>query len=155
MNRNRFWLVLVMLAAGFVLLTSLLNAPSGVAAPLAQPTPAGVARSGQPPRLEWFWGSPDGGVRLTADERVCFESAAFNMADIQWNIDQGDVNTITLKTQFSNDGIQYDDGLTTQTASAVDVSDLNQFELFAVYTCLYADLTNSNVITVAANGLFK
>lgn len=136
-------------------LSGLLWSSGSIAAPMAQATPVGVTRAEQPPRLEWFWGSPDGGTRLTADERVCFEAAAYNLVDLQWNVDQGTVNTITLKTQFSNDGILYDDGVTAQAASAVDVADLNQFELFAIYTCLYADLTNSNGITVSANGLFK
>lgn len=75
--------------------------------------------------------------------------------DIQTVIDQGTVNTVTLKLQFSNDGTNWTDGQTVVSANAADATALGQYNLFGAYARLYVDVANTNPVTITAIGVVR
>ena len=152
-NRNGLFFVAVLVAV--VMLASLSIGFGASAAPAAAPTPVAVNvyPSGS---SDWAMASFWPGTALTADGRsTCVESAGFSIADIQYKIDQGTTNTTTLTLQFTNDKVTYTNGVNLVASNAADASDLQPFGLYGRYVCLYADVTNSNAVTVTALGVLK
>lgn len=122
------------------------GAPSAIVTPIAQ-------YMRQPaPKVINFWASP---TALTEDTRSCVNIDGYNTLDLHWVIDQGTVNTTTLKLQFTNITGNYIDGVAVATANALDASNMNQFNLFGRNVCLLADVVNSNAWTITAVGLAK
>ena len=79
---------------------------------------------------------------------------------MHYSIDQTDVNTMTLKLQFTNDtpgtsGATYVDGINIVASNAADATDLQQFQTFGAWTCVYADVTNTNAVDVSVVVLLK
>lgn len=149
-------------AAAVVLVASLLAVfamvPSGntQAAPSFAPTPvAAVQRSPAPEFPVFFRGNV-----LTADTRSsCFEVPDYAVVDLQYTVDQTPVdlavNTTTLTLQFSNDNVSFVNGLAVATNNVTDTTDLQQFQLFGRHACIYADVTNTNPVTITALGVVK
>lgn len=140
-----------------VALSALMTGTAAVQAePMAAPTPVSVDRSATLPVIASVY---DGDI--TADTRLgCVQSADYNLADVMYTIDQGTVNTTTLKLQFTNDtpgatGAAYVDGLSIVASNAADATDLQQFQLFGAWTCVYADVTNTNTLGVKVTVLLK
>lgn len=130
------------------------TAPASVlGAPAAAPTPiAQYARNAEPMTVA-FW---DAATGLTADTRsACFDVSGYSTLDLHYVIDQGTVNTTTLKLQFSNISGAYVDGIAVVTANAADTSGLVQYNLFGRSVCLYADVVNANSWSVRAVGVVK
>ena len=122
-------------------------------APLAAPTPIAQYAWNPQPRLVEFWGTATG---LTTDTRsACHDLSGYNTLDLHYVIDQGTLNTTTLKLQFSNIDANYVDGVSVAAANVADASGLQQYSVFGRTVCLYADVTNSNAWTVTAVGLAK
>lgn len=122
------------------------------AGPLAVPTPVVSSRAGR----NWTPVTFLNGVAVTADTRTgCAETAAYDLLDLQYSIDQGTTNTVTLKLQFTNDEVVFVDGLTIASANTSDIDNLLQFQTFGRYTCIYVDVTNSNPLTVTLKGIAK
>jgi hypothetical protein len=152
------WVALPLLLTVLLLVGMLLSVRAGniSAAPVAAPTP--VAVNVYPSSVsDWsfvtFW---DGSTALTADGLgSCVESAGYSIADVQYSIDQGTTNTTTVKLRFTNDKVTYSDGVNVVAANAADASDLQPFGLYGRYVCLYADVANSNAITITANAVLK
>lgn len=139
-----------------IVLSALMGTAAVQAGPMAAPTPISVDRA---PSTALVAPVYDGDI--TADTRLgCVQSANYNKADIQYTIDQGTVNTATLKLQFTNDtpgatGAAYVDGLSIVASNAADATDLQQFQLFGAWTCVYADVTNTNPLGVKVTVLLK
>lgn len=156
MNTKRNFYPLIVGIVAFALLvgsvlsiqtTGVQGAPNAIVTPIAQ-------YMRQPaPKVINFWASP---TALTADTRsACVNVDGYNTIDLHWIIDQGTVNTTTLKLQFSNITDSYIDGVAVATANALDSSNMNQFNVFGRNVCLYADVVNSNAWTITAVGLAK
>ena len=79
----------------------------------------------------------------------------FNRVDLQWVIDVGTVNTTTYKLQFSNDAVNWVDGVAVASAVAADANNLAQFYVFGRYARVYATVTNTNPITTTVIGVLK
>jgi hypothetical protein len=130
---------------------------TSTAAPAAIPTPVSVTRPGNgvAPEYPIFFN----GVVLTADTRSsCFEVPEYSAVDLQYLVDQTlvtTVNTTTLKLQFSNDLVTFIDGATIASANVADGSDMLQLAIFGRYTCVYADVSNTNPITWTVLGVVK
>jgi hypothetical protein len=90
---------------------------------------------------------------LTADTRACIDLRGFTVVDLQFVIDQGTTNTTTLKLQHSNNGVHFTDGQTIVASNTADANGLNRYDLFGRDTCVFADVTNSNPITITVLGL--
>lgn len=148
--------IFVTIVAAFVMVGALLigmnTAPAIQAAPAAAPTPVASGFSGKAPS-EQTWLS---GVATTADGgSAAVNVAGWQVVDIQYVIDQGVVNTVTLKLQFSNDGVNWTDGATLVTDNAADASVLSQAAVFGKYARVHANVTNTEPVTITAIGILK
>ena len=153
MNRS-FYLVFSLVMALALLAGAMvaLNTPTALAAPAADPTPV-VSGFSQRSPTELTWLSD---VATTADGGSTPQLvSAWQAVDIQYNIDQGTVNTVTLKLQFSNDGTNWTDGATLVSGNAADASVLSQAAVFGKWARVYADVTNTNPVTITAIGIMK
>lgn len=148
--------ILITIVAAFVLVGALLigmnTAPTIQAAPAAAPTPVASGFSAKAPtELTWL-----AGVATTADGgSTALNVAGWQVTDIQYVIDQTDVNTVTLKLQFSNDNANWTDGATLVTDNAADASVLSQAAVFGKYARIHANVTNTNPVTITVIGILK
>lgn len=152
----------VVTAAAVLLVASLLAAvalaPSGStqAAPSFAPTPVAAVQRSPAPEFPTFFNAKV----LTEDTRSsCFEVPDYAVVDLQYIVDQTLValapNTTTLTLQWSNDNSNYVNGLAVATNNITDTNDLQQFQLFGRHACVYADVTNTNPVTVTVLGVVK
>lgn len=148
-------LAAVLLFALLIALT-LTSGPSRevTAAPAAAPTPAGYTTSNQASRypVEFMRA-----VTMTADTRQCFELADYDVIDLHTVITQGVLNTTTIRLFHTNDMINFAAGTVGPVVgtSTADANTLDQYHLFGRWSCVTADLTNGNVVTVTAIGVAK
>ncbi len=149
-------------AAAVVLVASLLAVfamvPSGStqAAPSFAPTPVAAVQRSLAPEFPVFFNAKV----LTADTRSnCFEVPDYAVVDLQYIVDQTLVdlaaNTTTLTLQWSNDNSNFVNGLAVATNNITDTNDLQQFQLFGRHACVYADVSNTNPVTVTVLGVVK
>jgi hypothetical protein len=126
-----------------LMLAILGSATPSAAAPEAAPTPVSADYAGGATNVV-FWEAEaitaDGGS--DAKQLVNYESL-----DLSYTVDQGTVNTTTLKIQFSNDGTNWADGINIVAANAADATGMVQLNNFGRYTRVYADVANSNTVT--------
>lgn len=136
----------------FALIASLyiLPAGQGVNVALAAATPVSYGASvGTNSKVTFFNGN------VTADTRVCFDLSNFNKVDLQWIIDQGTVNTTTVKLQWSNNNANFEDTATVANANAADATGGQQYHLFGQHNCVFADVANSNALGLKVYGVAK
>ncbi len=149
-------------AAAVVLVASLLAVfamvPSGStqAAPSFAPTPVAAVQRSLAPEFPVFFNAKV----LTADTRSnCFEVPDYAVVDLQYIVDQTLVdlaaNTTTLTLQWSNDNSNYVNGLAVATNNITDTNDIQQYQLFGRHACVYADVSNTNPVTVTVLGVVK
>lgn len=153
MNRTFYLVFAVVFAlAALVGVMVAMNTQPTLAAPAAAPTPVASGFSAKAPtELTWL-----ADVATTADGgSTALNVAGWQVADIQYNIDQTDVNTVTLKLQFSNDNANWTDGATLVTDNAADASVLSQQAIFGKWARIYSDVTNTNPVTVTVIGILK
>lgn len=128
------------------------SGPGAMAAPAAAPTPAVSGYSAKAPTELTWWDTTaveaDGGS-------TALVVSQWQATDIQYVIDQGDVNTVTLKLQFSNDNANWTDGATLVSSNAADASVLAQAAVFGKYARIYADVANTNPVTLTVMGILK
>ena len=139
------------------LLMALQPVPSSVAAPAGAPTPVGInfGNSSAPSAVLNFW---SGGVKaLTASERAsCFELAQYDVLDLQYAVDVGDTQTVTLKLQHTNDRSTYADGLAVGGTITTDAAvTMQQYAIFGRDTCIYATLATTAPVTVTLVGVAR
>ena len=152
MKNNTFLALLAIVLVVSVLFGALTVMPSSAAPSLAAPTPvAGINRAAN---KFWLQSRFVSGAQ-TADSRVCVESAGYDLMDLQYVLDQGTVNTTTIKIQYTNDQVTFIDGASIVTANAADTSGLLQYPLFGRYTCVNTDVVNANPLTTTVIGILK
>jgi hypothetical protein len=131
----------------------MLNTPSVQAGPMAAPTPVASINQSTQAASEVTWMS---GVATTASGgSTAVLVTNWDYADLQYVIDQTDVNTVTLKLQFSNDNVNWTDGATLVTDNAADAAALAQHAIFGKWARVYATVTNTNPVTVTVNAILK
>ena len=150
------WIASFLLVITLAILVMFAPTHAAQPGPWEAPTPVAAVQRSQGPEFPTFWTNRV----LTASERsVCFEVPDYAVVDLQTSIDQTIVaaaaNTATLKLQFSNDNSTYVDGVTVVNANAADANDLQQYQLFGRWACVYATLSNSNPVTVTVLGVVK
>ena len=110
----------------------------------------------QPAGERWASVQPWGVAVLASDTRSsCYETAGSTVADVQYLIGQGAVNTTTITLQYTNDQVTFVDGGTVVSARAADGSGMVQLATFGRYSCFYTDLANTNDVTVTVNAVFR
>ena len=130
------------------LLFGVMLAPQGdaQAAPQAAPTPVSVTRpAGDGVQVIEVWDA----VAIAADTTAtCVDIGAASVIDAQYQIDQTDVNTVTLTTQWSINGELITDGVDVVASNAADASEMVQVQAFGRYICPKADVANTSTVTV-------
>ncbi len=129
-----------------------LNTPSSQAAPLAAPTPLAVAPKNAAPEFPTIFSSKV----ISADVRSdCFEVPDYAHVDLHWVIDMAAVNTTTLKLQHSNNNTSYVDGISFVSAAVADAESMQQYAIFGRWTCVYADVATTDLVTLTVLGVVK
>lgn len=146
----------VVLVASLLAVFAMVPSGSTQAAPSFAPTPVAAVQRSQAPEFPTFFNAKV----LTADTRSdCFEVPDYAVVDLQYTVDQTLValapNTTTLTLQFSNDNVSFVNGLAVATNNITDTTDLQQFQLFGRHACVYADVTNTNPVTLTVLGVVK
>lgn len=130
------------------LIFGIMLAPQGnvQAAPQAAPTPVSVTRpAGGEVQIFEVWDA----VAIAADTTAtCVDIGAASVLDAQYQIDQTDVNTVTITTQWSINGELITDGADIVASNAADASEMVQVQAFGRYLCAKADVANTNPVTV-------
>ena len=146
--------IAIAVIVGALLLAALFGAMvggGGTTALAAPPTPVSITQPvGLSPQLYTLFS----GVVTTSTQGTCRELGKWAVADIQTVIDVSNTQTVTLKMQYSNDGVNLVDGANIVAASA-DTNTLTQLPLFARYACAYATLGSTNTVTVTVTGWAK
>jgi hypothetical protein len=135
-----------------LVLTAIAGGPTAQAGPLAAPTPVMTGYSAKAPTELTWWSE----TAVTTDGgSTALVVSQWQATDIQYVIDQGTVNTTTLKLQFSNDGVNWTDGATIASAIAEDGAVLSQQAVFGKFARVYADVSNTNPVTLTVLGILK
>lgn len=156
MKKNYVLSVALLLFVALIASFALLPAQHADAAPAAAVTPVSFSGTGADNQKVTFFAG-----NITADTRTCFDLSAYSKIDLQWVIDQGTVNTTTIKLQWSNDYNpasavgNYEDMVTVATANAADTHSGQQYLLAGQYNCIFADVTNSNALGLTIKGVAK
>lgn len=135
-----------------------INAPRMVtAAPPAAPTPVSADRGMIQPQVAALMAAES----IDADTRGgCVNTAAYGLIDVQYTIDQGTANTTTLSLLHTNDDpwetdAVYVTGAAVASNVATDTTDMQQMNAFGAWTCIYANVTNTNTVVVSVKALVK
>jgi hypothetical protein len=145
--------------AGMWLAQGILGASVSSAAPAAIPTPIVVPATGPPQNVTFF-----GGTVLTADTRSnSVQIPSASSLDLQYEIDETTVNTTTLRIDFSNDPLctttpasaEWSPGINVVASAAADTDQMVQVQNFGRCTSIFADVTNSNQVTVTVRAVAK
>lgn len=155
-SKTPFIAVIAIAIVAFALLSVFMNsADPAQAAPLAAPTPVSVNHAGTFADVPVFFQTKV----ITADGGSTVQNVQnHQVMDLQWVVDQTlltTMNTTTLKIQFSNDGVSWIDGATFATNNVADANDMQQYAVFGRYVRVYADVANTNPLTVTAIGVAK
>lgn len=149
MRKNIAILLTIVALLVIGLLSSLQYTAPVTAAPFAAPpTPvAGITDKVNNDPALIIYSAP---LTITTDTRYCSTgpTGRYDTMDLQYVINQGVVNTTTLKVQYSNDQRRWIDGANVVATNNSDTSGLIQIPVFGWWTCLYADVTNSNGISL-------
>lgn len=82
-----------------------------------------------------------------------------DVVDLQTVADQtliaAAANTVTLKLQFSNDGVNWVDGATVLTANAADATDMTQQAVYGKLARINVDVSNTNPVTLSVIAIGK
>jgi hypothetical protein len=84
-----------------------------------------------------------------------YQLVAYEYQDVQFVIDQTDVNTATIKVQWSNDNSNWSDGPNIVADNAADADGMVQVANLGRYTRMYATLANSNEVTITVKAVAK
>ena len=129
MNKAKYPVFVVVVALVLmVAFIATLGGNGASAAPSLIPTPVSVSSRGTALAKDVML--YDASVMTTAVASNAQGVAEHEIIDLQWLIDQTDVNTATIKLQFSNDGTNWVDGATAVSSNAADAGDMQQFALF-------------------------
>lgn len=131
-------------------------ARADVPGPLAAVTPVSVnPQSGIGQRVQFFTTDV-----ITQDTYSPFQNVQQgSKMDLQWVVDQTVVaaaaNTTTLTIEYSCDGNNWVTEHTPVNANTADANAIGQFTTFCAYGRVYANVTNTNPLTITVMGLVK
>lgn len=121
--------------------------------PVAGPTPVSVTRPAADGVITF---DPFSARVVTGDVTSgCVDVGRFAVVDALYQIDQTDVNTVTLTTRWSIDGVLMASGVHLVTGNAADATDLQQVQVFGRFLCVLADVTNASPVTITVQAIAK
>lgn len=148
--------IVAMLTLGVLVSAGVFFGSPTQAAPPAAPTPVAdfLVPAGQPTTISF-----QTATALAADTNTSgIEVMRLGAVDMQYIIDHvgsGEVNTTTLKIQYSNDNSNWVDGLTLVSASAADGTTITRVPVFGRYMRVNQDVTNAVAITITLTAVGK
>lgn len=144
-------LALITLAVTAVFMSSPANVE---AAPAAAPTPvsAGV-RTSDPGQYYLFFS--DQTVSEATQSTNCFELGGYTLADVYYEVDVTDAQTVTLYLQFGNTEGNMVTGAAFASAVVTDTTDMQQVQLFGRYACAYVTVGTTNTVGVTVDAWAK
>ena len=140
-------LVLILLAVA----TFAMSSPANVE---AAPTPvsAGV-RTSDPGQYYLFFS--DQTVGEATQSTNCFELGDYTLADVYYEIDVTDAQTVTLYMQFGNTEANMVTGAAFASAVVTDTTGMQQVQLFGRYACAYATVVSTNTVGITVDAWAK
>ena len=144
-------LVLVLLAVAAFSMSSPANVE---AAPAAAPTPvsAGV-RSANPGQYYLFFN--DQTVDEATQSTNCFELGDYTLADVYYEVDVTDAQTVTLYLQFGNTEANMVTGAAFASTVVTDTTNMQQVQLFGRYACAYVTVGTTNTVGITVDAWAK
>lgn len=147
-------LVMVALIWGMVSLYNVTPEPyvhAAVITPIAQ-----TARGNDQARVAQFFVSR----AITADTRICFDLKDYETMDLQYAAVTGLSNATTIKVQQTNidpTAGPFNDAQTIATvpSTPADANAMTQVGMFGRWNCVFADVTNTNPVTLTIIGVAK
>lgn len=137
-----------------LLLTAVAGGGGAMAAPMAAPTPIAVLNTSALPASEAAF--LDNVVLTSATTGGSVQVKDFEFADIQYNIDIGSSPaTTTIKLQFSNDAVNWTDGVLLVSAASADASVLSQTPVFGKFARANVAVSGTNTLTVSVLAILK
>lgn len=147
--------------AALLLVALLLGAMGGAQAavppPLAAPTPVTEPRGAINASVVEL----AAGRVITGDVRLgCIDSRTINKLDVLYGLTVGTVNTATITLQHTNTdptaaATLFADGPDVATNVVTTTTAMQQVQAFGAWTCVFADVTNTNALTITVNALVK
>lgn len=134
------------------LLLTLPKVPSASASDLFAPTPITIYASGVRADPVGFFAKK---VLTQTSNSPALTVADHEKADVQVVLDKTAAQTVTLKLQFSNDGLNWVDGATIGNALVADTNTLVQHALFGRFARVNAALTSANPVTITVAAVAK
>ena len=140
-------LVLLLLAVA----TFSMSSPANVE---AAPTPvsAGV-RTSDPGQYYLFFS--DQTVGAATQSTNCFELGDYTLADVYYEIDVTDAQTVTLYMQFGNTEANMVTGAAFASAVVTDTTGMQQVQLFGRYACAYATVVSTATVGITVDAWAK
>jgi hypothetical protein len=117
------------------------------AAPPAAPTPlANFLQSAVSPAHPFSFQTT---TALAADTNTAgVDVLPLGAVDIQYIVDQGTTNTLTMTVQYSNDNTNWASGLALVSSNTADGTDITRVPVMGRWMRINQDLTNTNTITI-------
>lgn len=159
-TRNTFAFTLAAAAILVIVLLSTLSYQSpATAAPMAAPTPVSVTSAGVRSAVAEFWTTDV----ITSDRcSPGLSTLDHEKMDLQYVIDvrAGSVNTTTFSLRHSNvdntyDTTNWNTDKNVSSAISADGSVSQQYQIYNRWNCIYADVANTNPITVTFIGVLR
>lgn len=146
-------LVVVLVLVSLLAVAFVQAAQAAQPAPAAGPTPVSVTRPAADGVITF---NPFSARAVAADTTsTCFDVGDHAVIDALYQIDQADVNTVTLTTKWSIDGTLAASGVNLVASNAADATDMQQVQVFGRYFCVLADVTNTNPVTITVQAIAK
>lgn len=95
---------------------------------------------------------------ITADTRRCFDLADMDLLDLQYQADATTANTTTITFQQTNidpTAGPFNSAQVIATVISTDANTFSQIGTFGRWNCVFADVTNSNPLTLTIIGVAK
>jgi hypothetical protein len=151
-QKTNIWNVaalLVLLVVALVAVLLMVQSPveaAPPAGPLAAPTPVAAPDGVEKGKYFRFQAA----TAITADTNTSAADAlSFETVDIQYVIDQTDINTVTLTVQYSIDGTNYTDGAVLVSANAADAAVVvARVPAFGRYMRVNQNVDGTNPVTI-------
>ena len=144
-------LVLILLAVAAFSMSSPANVEAALA---AAPTPvsAGV-RSANPGQYYLFFS--DQTVDEATQSTNCFELGDYTLADVYYDVDVTDAQTVTLYMQFGNTEANMVNGVAFASTVVTDTTNMQQVQLFGRYACAYVTVGTTNTVGITVDAWAK
>lgn len=153
-NTTKVFAVVLAASVMFALVVASFGAsPQGAtAAPMPAPTPVSSVDRANDGQYFSFFSAESMAADTTSD---CFELGRYNLADVYYEVDVTDAQTVTLYFKFGNTESGLVNSVAFASSVATDTANMQQAQLFGRYACIYADVETTATVDVTVNAWAK